>query len=118
MDVHDCEAMGERSYDFSTLLDQAARSATCVHRATWRLEPGTVLTDEPGIYFIPALIDKCRAEGKYAGLVNYDLLADYYDFGGIRIEDDLLVTPTGNRMLGGEQHIPITVEELEAVVGK
>ena len=89
MDVHDCEAMGERSYDFSTLLDQAARSATCVHRATWRLEPGTVLTDEPGIYFIPALIDKCRAEGKYAGLVNYDLLADYYDFGGIRIEDDL-----------------------------
>ncbi|MBR1995135.1 MAG: M24 family metallopeptidase, partial [Alistipes sp.] len=118
MDVHDCEAMGERSYDFSKLLDQAARSATCVHRATWRLEPGTVLTDEPGIYFIPALIDKCRAEGKYAGLVNYDLLADYYDFGGIRIEDDLLVTPTGNRMLGGEQHIPITVEELEAVVGK
>ena len=118
MDVHDCEAMGERSYDFSTLLDQAARSATCVHRATWRLEPGTVLTDEPGIYFIPALIDKCRAEGKYAGLVNYDLLADYYDFGGIRIEDDLLVTPTGNRMLGGEQHIPITIEELEEVVGK
>ncbi len=118
MDVHDCEAMGERSFDFSTIAERAAQSATCIHRATWRLEPGTVLTDEPGIYFIPALIDKCRAEGKYAGIVNYDLLADYYDFGGIRIEDDLLVTPTGNRMLGGEKKIPITVEELETVVGK
>ena len=76
------------------------------------------MTDEPGIYFIPALIEKCKAEGKYQGIVNYDLLADYYDFGGIRIEDDLLVTATGNRMLGGEKKIPVTVEELEAVVGK
>ena len=118
MDVHDCEAMGERSFDFSTISERAARSATCIHRATWRLREGTVLTDEPGIYFIPALIDKCRAEGKYGGLVNYDLLASYYDFGGIRIEDDLLVTATGNRMLGGEKKIPVTVDELEAVIGK
>ena len=118
MDVHDCEAMGERSFDFSTIAERAAQSATCIHRATWRLREGTVLTDEPGIYFIPALIEKCKAEGKYRGIVNYDLLTDYYDFGGIRIEDDLLVTATGNRMLGGEKKIPVTVEELEAVVGK
>ncbi|MBR5849556.1 MAG: aminopeptidase P N-terminal domain-containing protein [Alistipes sp.] len=118
MDVHDCEAMGERSFDFSTIAERAARSATCIHRATWRLEPGTVLTDEPGLYFIPALIEKCKSEGKYAGIVDYDRLADYYDFGGIRIEDDLLVTETGNRMLGGEKKIPVTVEELEAVIGK
>ena len=61
MDVHDCEAMGERSFDFASIAERAARSATCIYRAAWRIEPGTVLTDEPGLYFIPALIDKCRA---------------------------------------------------------
>ena len=118
MDVHDCEAMGERSFDFSSIADRAAKSATCIHRATWRLEPGTVLTDEPGIYFIPALIEKCKAEGKYQGIVNYDRLADYYDFGGSRIEDDIIVTETGNRMIGGDKKIPVTVEELEAIIGR
>ena len=118
MDVHDCEAMGERSFDFSSIADRAAESATCIHRATWRLEPGTILTDEPGLYFIPALIEKCKSEGLYKGIVDYDRLLDYYDFGGIRIEDDLIVTETGNRMIGGEKKIPVTVEELETVVGK
>ncbi|MDE5621482.1 MAG: aminopeptidase P N-terminal domain-containing protein [Alistipes sp.] len=117
MDVHDCEAMGERSFDFSTIAERAAASASCIYRAAWRLEPGTVLTDEPGLYFIPALIDKCRAEGKYAGIVDYDTLEGYRDFGGIRIEDDLLVTATGCRMLG-DRKIPVTVDELEAVVGR
>lgn len=117
MDVHDCEAMGERSFDFSAIAERAAKSATCIYRAAWRIEPGTVLTDEPGLYFIPALIDKCKAEGKYKGIVNYDMLDTYRDFGGIRIEDDILVTENGSRMLG-DRKIPVTVEELEAVVGK
>lgn len=117
MDVHDCEAMGERSFDFSAIAERAARSATCIYRAAWRIEPGTVLTDEPGLYFIPALIDKCRAEGLYRGIVDYDALDAYRDFGGIRIEDDLLVTQTGCRMLG-DRKIPVTVDELEAVVGR
>ena len=118
LDVHDCEAIGERSFDYAQLAERAAQSATCVYRAAWRLEPGTVLSDEPGIYFIPALIDKCRAEGLYAGIVNYEALDGYRNFGGIRLEDDLLITETGCRMLGGDRKIPITVEELEAVVGK
>jgi len=117
MDVHDCEAMGERSFDFSTIAERAAASGTCIYRAAWRLEPGTVLTDEPGLYFIPALIDKCRAEGKYKGIVDYDRLDSFRDFGGIRIEDDLVVTETGNRMIG-DRKIPVTVEELETVVGR
>ena len=117
MDVHDCEAMGERSFDFSSIRERAARSATCVYRAAWRVEPGTVMSDEPGLYFIPALIDKCRAEGLYKGIVDYDRLDAYRDFGGIRIEDDLLVTESGCRILG-DRKIPITVDELEAVVGK
>mgnify|MGYP003014090826 CR=1 FL=1 len=117
MDVHDCEAMGERSFDFSSIAERAAKSATCIYRAAWRIEPGTVMTDEPGLYFIPALIDKCRAEGLYRGIVNYEALDDYRDFGGIRIEDDILVTESGSRIIG-DRKIPVTVEELEGVVGK
>ena len=118
MDVHDCENIGERSFDYSLVAERAAQSATCLHRATWRLRPGTILSDEPGIYFIPALVDKCEAEGKFRGIVDYDLLRSrYLDFGGIRIEDDLLVTDTGCRILG-DRTIPVTVEELENVVGR
>lgn len=114
IDVHDCEAMGERSYDFSAIAERAAESATCIHRATWRLRAGTVMSNEPGIYFIPALIDKSRSEGLYKGIVNYDKLDSYRDFGGIRIEDDVIVTENGGRVIGGEKKIPVTVEELEA----
>lgn len=117
MDVHDCEAMGERSFDYGSIAERAAESGTCVYRAAWRIEPGTVMTDEPGLYFIPALIDKCRAEGKYKGIVDYDALEAYRDFGGIRIEDDILVTESGSRIIG-DRKIPVTVEELEGVVGK
>lgn len=117
MDVHDCEAMGERSFDFSSIAERAAASGTCIYRAAWRLRPNTVMTDEPGIYFIPALIDKCRAEGLYKGIVDYEALEAYRDFGGIRIEDDLLLTDKGCRMLG-DKKIPATIDELEAAVGK
>ena len=114
MDVHDCEAMGERSFDYGSIAERAAESGTCVYRAAWRIEPGTVMTDEPGLYFIPALIDKCRAEGKYKGIVDYDALEAYRDFGGIRIEDDILVTESGSRIIG-DRKIPVTVEELEGL---
>ena len=117
MDVHDCEAFGERSFDFSSIAERAAKSATCIYRAAWRVQSGTILSDEPGIYFIPALIDKSRAEGLYRGIVDYDRLESYRDFGGIRIEDDLLVTEEGCRMLG-DKRIPVTAEELEEVVGR
>lgn len=79
--------------------------------------PGTVLSNEPGIYFIPALIDKYKAEGKCKGIVNYDKLEEYRDFGGIRLEDDLVVTETGSKQIGSKQ-IPITVEDVEAIVGR
>ncbi|MBR2976306.1 MAG: aminopeptidase P N-terminal domain-containing protein [Alistipes sp.] len=116
MDVHDLENIGERSFDFSTVAERAAKSATCIHRATWRVEPGTVMSDEPGIYFIPALIDKMRSEGKFTDIVDYNALDAYRTFGGIRIEDDVLVTETGSRFIG-DKLLPLTVEELEAVVG-
>ncbi|MBR2428525.1 MAG: aminopeptidase P family protein [Alistipes sp.] len=117
MDVHDLENIGERSFDFSTVAERAAKSATCIHRGTWRVEPGTVMSDEPGIYFIPALIDKFKSEGKFQGIVDYAALDSYRDFGGIRIEDDVLVTETGSRFIG-DKLLPLTIDELEAVVGK
>ena len=117
MDVHDCEAMGERSYDFSEFKERAIASGTCVYRAAWRLREGTVMSNEPGIYFIPALIDKSKAEGLYKGIVNYDRLEEYRDFGGIRIEDDIVVTNEGGRVIG-DKHIPSSVEELENTIGR
>lgn len=117
LDVHDLENLGERSFDFAAIRERAEQSATCIYRAAWRVEPGTVMSDEPGIYFIPALIDKSRAEGLYRGIVNYDALDAYRDFGGIRIEDDVLVTDDGCRFIG-DKTIPVTVEELESVVGR
>lgn len=117
LDVHDCEAFGERSFDFSEFEERAIASATCISRKHWQLRPGTVLTDEPGLYFIPALIDQSRANGLYTGIVNYDKLDSLRDFGGIRIEDDLIITESGNRVIGDKQ-IPTSVEDIEAFMAK
>ena len=117
LDVHDCENIGERSFSFSEVEERAKETACCITRQWWRLVPGTVLSNEPGIYFIPALIDKYKAEGKCKGIVNYDKLEQYRDFGGIRLEDDMIVTETGSKQIGSKQ-IPITVEDVEAMVGR
>ena len=77
-----------------------------------RLEEGFVVTDEPGIYFIPALIDDWRASGHCAEFLNFDVLETYKDFGGIRIEDDVLITADGCRFLGSER-IPYHPADLE-----
>ena len=76
------------------------------------------MSNEPGIYFIPALIDKSRNEGLYNGIVNYDKLDNYRTFGGIRIEDDVVVTKDGGRVIGGDKKIPVTVEELEDILSR
>lgn len=116
LDVHDCENIGERSFSFAEVEERAKEVACCITRAWWRLQPGTVLSNEPGIYFVPDLIDKYKAEGKCQGIVNYDKLEQYRDFGGIRLEDDMIVTATGSKQIGSKQ-IPITVEDVEAMVG-
>ncbi|MDO5486964.1 MAG: Xaa-Pro aminopeptidase [Rikenellaceae bacterium] len=117
LDVHDCENIGERSFSFAEVEDRAKEVACCITRQWWRLQPGTVLSNEPGIYFVSDLIDKYKAEGKCKGIVNYDKLEQYRDFGGIRLEDDMVVTETGSYRIGGDKMIPITVEDVEAVVG-
>jgi Xaa-Pro aminopeptidase len=114
MDVHDMEGLGQIyvGFDEETRpnLEQFGTNALRMGR---RLEPGFVLTDEPGIYFIPHLIDLWREEKHCAEFLNFDLLEQYKDFGGIRIEDDLLITDDGCRFLGTKR-IPYHPDELEA----
>ncbi len=117
LDVHDCEAMGERTFDVERFKAFAERSTSCIIRSRWRLSAGTVMTNEPGIYFIPALIEKRRAEGAYSGVVDYKEIEKYLDFGGIRIEDDIVITESGCRQIGGRK-IPVTVSELEEYIGR
>ena len=111
MDVHDLESLGENYVGYDDVTKRATEFGTAYLRLGKKLKPGYVLTNEPGIYFIPALIDKFRSEGKYLDFVNYDKVEAFKDFGGIRIEDDVLVTADGYRVLG--KPIPKTVAEVE-----
>ena len=101
MDVHDMEGLGQQyvGFDEETRPNLEQFGTNCL-RMGRRLEPGFVVTDEPGIYFIPHLIDLWRSEGHCKDFLNFDLLEQYKDFGGIRIEDDLLITPDGCRFMG------------------
>jgi Xaa-Pro aminopeptidase len=114
MDVHDMENLGENFVGYNEEVKRSEQFGTAFLRLGRKLEPGFVLTVEPGIYFIPALIDQWKAEGKFTDFINYDIVESYKDFGGIRIEDDVLVTDTGSRVLG--KPIPKTINEIEALM--
>ena len=113
MDVHDMEGLGQIyvGFDDETRPNLEQFGTNCL-RMGRRLQQGFVVTDEPGIYFIPHLIDLWRKEGHCAEFLNFDLLETYKDFGGIRIEDDLLITADGCRFLGTKR-IPYHPQELE-----
>lgn len=114
MDVHDMEGLGQIHVGYDNEIQPSKQFGTAYLRLGRRLQPGFVLTNEPGIYFIPELIDMWRAEKKYTEFLNYDKIEEYRDFGGIRIEDDILVTADGHRVLG--KPIPKTVAEIEATM--
>ena len=111
MDVHDMEGLGEVNVGYNKETPRSTQQGFSCLRCGKVLKPGFVVTDEPGIYFIPTLIDIWKAEGKHKDFINYDKLESFKDFGGIRIEDDLLITETGNRVLG--KPIPKTVADIE-----
>lgn len=117
MDVHDMEGLGQVYVGFDDEVRPSTQFGTDCLRCGRRIQPGWVLTDEPGIYFIPALIDKWKAERMHTEFINYDLLETYRDFGGIRLEDDLLITPEGCRVLG-EKVIPYHIDEVEAFIAQ
>ena len=113
MDVHDMEGLGQTFVGYDEETRPSTQFGTASLRFARRLEEGHVVTDEPGIYFIPALIDLWRKEGTNAEFLCFDEIEKYKDFGGIRIEDDVLITKNGCRFLG-EKRIPYHVDEVEA----
>ena len=118
MDVHDMESLGQIyvGFDEETRPNLEQFGTNCL-RMGRKLEEGFVLTDEPGIYFIPALIDDWKAKGHCKEFINFDKLETYKDFGGIRIEDDILITKDGCRFLGTKR-IPYHPQELEEFMNK
>lgn len=117
LDVHDMEDYGENYVGYDDDQSRSPQLGLGSLRMARKLVPGNVITDEPGIYFIPALIEKWKSEKTDQGFVNYQKLESYYDFGGIRLEDDVLVTADGARRLGKER-LPISPDDIEAAMAK
>jgi len=113
LDVHDMEGLGEEYVGYTDTIKRNPEFGFKSLRLAKALEPGFVITVEPGIYFIPELIDRWKAAQKNSQYINYELLETYRDFGGIRIEDDVLVTQTGCRELG--RKIPKTIDDVEDI---
>jgi Xaa-Pro aminopeptidase len=114
LDVHDMEDLGEDLVGYGDGMARSTQLGLKSLRLAKELEAGFVLTVEPGIYFIPDLIEKWKAEKKFVDNVNYKKLASYYDLGGIRIEDDVLITENNHQVLG--DRIPKTVGEIEQIM--
>nr|WP_321406182.1 aminopeptidase P family protein [uncultured Carboxylicivirga sp.] len=114
LDVHDMEDYNDTLVGYMDEMERSTQFGLSALRLGRTLEKNWVVTNEPGIYFIPALIDTWRAEGKFKDFINYDKVESYKDFGGIRLEDDILLTEDGCRILG--ERIPITIDDVEAVV--
>jgi len=115
LDVHDMEDLGEQHVGYDG-IQRSQQFGLCYLRMAKPLCAGHVITCEPGVYIIPALIDQWKAERKHEQFINYDVLENYRDFGGIRVEDDVLVTESGCRILG--RRPPITVAEVEAACAR
>jgi Xaa-Pro aminopeptidase len=113
LDVHDMEDLGEDYVGYDHTVERSSQFGLAYLRLAKKLESGHVVTVEPGIYFIPDLIDQWAAEKKFDQFIDYEKVESYRDFGGIRIEDDVLVTQDGSQVLG--KSIPKTVEEVEEI---
>ena len=111
LDAHDMEDLGENNVGYDEEIKRSDQFGLAFLRLGRRLQQGFVITSEPGIYFIPALIDKWHSEAKFKDFINYDKLQSWKNFGGVRIEDDILVTADGCRVLG--KPIPKTVADIE-----
>ena len=106
LDVHDMENFGEKYIGYSDEVKQSIQFGLSALRLGKELEAGNVITIEPGIYFIPELIDRWKSINLYSAFINYDEVEKARHLGGIRIEDDFLVTDDGARMLGGDNPMP------------
>lgn len=111
LDVHDMEALGENLAGYNEQVRRSGQFGLAALRFALPYKPGHVFTIEPGCYFIPELIDLWRAESKFTEFINYEKVEKWKDFGGIRIEDNVVITSDGSRLLGIP--IPKTVADVE-----
>ena len=114
LDVHDMEGLGEQYVGYDDKTKRSDQFGLAYLRLAKELKPGFVFTCEPGIYFIPELIDQWKAKKKLKNFINYDKVEEYRNFGGIRIEDNILVTENGYKVLG--RSIPKEIADVEASV--
>lgn len=117
LDVHDMEDLGENFVGYDDKTVRSSQFGLASLRMGKELRKGHVITVEPGCYFIPALIDKWRNEGINKDFINFKALESYYSFGGIRLEDNVLVTDKSCRLLGSGR-LPVTAEEVEKAMGE
>lgn len=113
LDVHDMEALGENYIGYNDEVKRSDQFGLAFLRFALPYKPGHVFTIEPGCYFIPQLIDQWRSEGKFREFINYDKAEKWKDFGGVRIEDNVLITEKGHKLLG--KPVPKTIADIEAV---
>ncbi len=102
LDVHDMENLGEDNFGYNQNTPRSTQFGLCNLRYALELKENMTLTNEPGIYFIPYLMEKWKAEKRFADFINYNKALTYSNFGGIRIEDDIVITQSGCRILGME----------------
>jgi Xaa-Pro aminopeptidase len=115
LDVHEMEGLGEDYVGYDENVTRSDQFGLAYLRMAKPLKQGHVVTVEPGIYFIPALMDQWRQDGKHADFINYEVAETYRGFGGVRIEDNVMVTKNGYRILGPS--IAKAVAEVEALRG-
>ncbi len=113
LDVHDMEDLGEDYVGYTDTIKRSTQFGANKLRLARKLEPGFVLTVEPGIYFISQLMEQWKVSGKFDAFIDFNKVEAYMGFGGVRIEDDVLVTESGCRVLG--KPIPKNIEDVEAV---
>jgi Xaa-Pro aminopeptidase len=113
LDVHDMEGLGENYIGYNDEVKRSEQFGTAFLRFALPYKPGHVFTVEPGCYFIPELIEKWKAEGKFKEFINYNKIDTYMSIGGIRIEDNVLITNKGHKVLG--KPIPKTIKEIESI---
>lgn len=111
LDVHDMESLGEQLVGYTDDLKKSTEFGLKSLRLGKELEEGNVLTVEPGIYFNPFLIDAWKSQGKYTDFVNYNKVEKFKNFGGMRIEEDFLITAEGKQLLGDP--LAKTIQDIE-----
>lgn len=113
LDAHDMEAFGEEFISYDESIKRSDQFGLSFLRFAKPFVPGHVLTIEPGCYFIPELVNIWKTQKKFVEFINYDKIQSYLNFGGVRIEDNILITENGNKVLG--KPIPKTIDDLEQV---